>query len=102
MKTLKRIIRYLLRDKVDLGLWLFFITALVIYIVKNSPALDPYILAGLTFAVMYLFAIMYRLGVMADVMNEALLKSHKDFRSYTLIVTVIGIVVLAILTVILR
>jgi hypothetical protein len=97
-----KIIRYLLRDKVDLGLWLFFIIALIVYIVKNHSSLDPYILAGLTFAVMYLFEVMLRMGSMTDAMNEALLKAHKDFRSGVLLVIVLGIVVFVILTLILR
>lgn len=73
---MKKLIRYLNNDMVDLCLLILFVILLVKSLVEHF---NPYIQAGIIFACIYILGVMWRMGGAKDLMNEYITES--GFRS---------------------
>jgi hypothetical protein len=67
---MKKLLRYLNRDLVDLILLIFFVCLLIRALLNDWWYLSPYIIAANIFIIIYILGVMWRMGGAGDLMNE--------------------------------
>jgi len=66
----KRVWRYLNYDLIDLILLLLFVSVLIRSLIGGWYSISPYIIGSLSFAILYILGVMFRMGSAKDLMNE--------------------------------